>query len=240
MVNGVRFEDRLEGASNFASWKFRIMIALRDNELDEFVKKAVPEPDDKGEKPQWMKKNNKAMKMLVDAVKDHIVPIISKLEIAYDMFKSLESMYEINNTSRALALKQQLHHVKMIKGETITAYFMRITELRDQLSTIGHTIESKELTMLALNSLPSSWESFIQGISARSKLPKFDIQEESRLAIRGIGQSSINEDIHVLASNSLKMKGKKGYFKRKKDEESNATLLADVRLRQAAFGYLVF
>lgn len=112
--------------------------------------------------------------MLVDAVKDHIVPIISKLEMAYDMFKSLESMYEINNTSRAFALKQQLHHVKMIKGEIITSYFMRITELRDQLSTIGHTIESKELTMLALNGLPSSWESFIQGISARSKLPKFD------------------------------------------------------------------
>ncbi|XP_059067522.1 uncharacterized mitochondrial protein AtMg00810-like [Cryptomeria japonica] len=49
MVNGVRFEDCLEGASNFVSWKFRIMIALRDNELDEFVKKVVPELDDKGE-----------------------------------------------------------------------------------------------------------------------------------------------------------------------------------------------
>lgn len=72
------------------------------------------------------------------------------------MFKSLESMYEINSTSRALALKQQLHNVKMIEDKSITSYFMRITELRDQLSTICHTIESKELTMLALNGLPSS------------------------------------------------------------------------------------
>ncbi|XP_057815061.1 protein DETOXIFICATION 17 [Cryptomeria japonica] len=44
--------------------------------------------------------------------------------------------------------------------------------------------------MLALDGLPSSWESFIQGISARSKLPKFDrlktdcIQEVSGLAAR--------------------------------------------------------
>jgi hypothetical protein len=115
----------------------------------------------------------------------------------------------------------------MAKGESVIAYFMKIYKLRDQLSTIGHVVDDKGLTMLALNGLPSSWESYIQGISARSKLPKFDrlradcIREESRLAARGIGQSSTNEDIHVLATQSSKKKGKdrkKGYFKRYRDK----------------------
>ena len=38
----------------------------------------------------------------------------------------------------------------MKKGESVTAYFMRIIELRDQLSNIGYEIESKELSLIAL------------------------------------------------------------------------------------------
>lgn len=115
--------------------------------------------------------------------------------------------------------------MKLNKGESITSYFTRITELKDQLSTIGHLIDSKELTMLALNGLPASWEGFIQGSSACSKLPKFDrlqidcIQVESKLIARGDGQSPINKDIHVLNSSSHK-KGKKKNIKRKKDKDS--------------------
>jgi hypothetical protein len=101
------------------------------------------------------------------------------------MFKSLEDTYKINNTTRALILKRQLNHVKMNKGENVTTYFMRITEIKDQLSTIGHHIDNQELTLMALGGLPSSWESFIQGISAHSKLPKFD-QLKDRLHSRRI------------------------------------------------------
>jgi hypothetical protein len=42
---------------------------------------------------------NGRRKILIDSVKDHIVPIVSKLKTAREMFKTLEEMYEINNTS---------------------------------------------------------------------------------------------------------------------------------------------
>lgn len=102
MVNGVRVEDRLEGVANFVSWKFRIMLALREHDLNAFVEKAIPIPDEDDEKLPWTK-NKKAMKILVDVVKDHIVPIISKLDTTYQMFTILKHMYEINST---LALKE--------------------------------------------------------------------------------------------------------------------------------------
>lgn len=218
-------EDRLEGATNFVSWKFRTMLALKEHELNTLVEKALPMPDEEDEKLLWTRNNNKAMKLLVDGVKDHIVPIISKLDTTYLMFSTLENMFEINNTSRVFALKQQLHHIKMNQSETITSYFMRITELRNQLSTIGHTFDSKELTMLALNGLPTSWESFIQGISARSKLPKFDrlktdcIQEESKLTTRGAGINSQNEEMQALNSQSHK-RGKRNNFKKRRGKDS--------------------
>ena len=54
---------------------------------------------------------------------------------------------------------------------------MKITELKDQLIAIGESFVDKDLVMLALNGLPHSWESFIQGVSGRDDLPKFDSVE---------------------------------------------------------------
>lgn len=175
MVNGLKVEDRLEGASNFTSWKFRVLIALEENDLLQFVEeKDLSEPEDHEEKLQVKKNVIKAKKILIDSVKDHLVPLISKMTTTRDMFKTLEDLYEINNVSRALALSKQLHQVKMAKGDSVVTYFMKISELRDQLSAIGDQVIDKDLVMLALNGLPHSWEPFIQSISGRSKLPKFD------------------------------------------------------------------
>ena len=73
------------------------------------------------------------MELLVDGVKNHLLPIITKLDSAYDMMKSLEDMFEINNTSCCLTLKNQLSNIKMNRGENITSYFTRVTDLRNQL-----------------------------------------------------------------------------------------------------------
>lgn len=137
MASAIRFEDRLEGANNYSSWKFRIMMILKENKLDSFVKENRAEPEHDPEKTVWIESNEKAMKIIVDAVRDHIVLILSKYETAYCMFKSLESTYEINNSSRCLSLKRQINHINMNKGESINAYFMRISALRDQLSSLG-------------------------------------------------------------------------------------------------------
>ena len=45
-------------------------------------------------KSQWIENNKKAMKLIMDSVKNHIVPILAKQTIAYLMFKSLENTYE--------------------------------------------------------------------------------------------------------------------------------------------------
>ena len=112
------------------------------------------------------------MKLIVDGVKDHLLPIISELDTGHEMLQTLEEMFKINNTTRILNLKDSLSNIKMNKGETVTSYFMRINELRNQLSKNGHVYDEKELTMIALRGFPQSWKSFHQGLCARSKLPK--------------------------------------------------------------------
>jgi hypothetical protein len=41
-TTSLRVEDRLDGASNFLSWKARVTLLLKENNLLEIVDKVVP------------------------------------------------------------------------------------------------------------------------------------------------------------------------------------------------------
>jgi hypothetical protein len=45
-ATGLRFEDRLEGASNFIPWKARVTLVLMENGLWEFANTIVTPPTD--------------------------------------------------------------------------------------------------------------------------------------------------------------------------------------------------
>ena len=90
------------------------------------------------------------------------------------MFNALKRLFENSSTSRALTLREQLQNAKMVKGESVAPFFMKISYLRDQLGTMGEIIVDRKLVMITLNGLPAHWETFIQSVSGRSKFPKFD------------------------------------------------------------------
>ena len=105
MTNHRRLEDRLEGATHFSSWKTHVMIILREMELEDYVESIKIMPDNDLEKTTWKRHINKTMKMIIDSMKDHILPSISNLNIAFEMFSKIKDTSEINNTSRLLTLK---------------------------------------------------------------------------------------------------------------------------------------
>jgi len=86
-----------------------------------------------------------------------------------------------------MSLKNEICDVIMTRNDNIASYFMRISQLSDQIQVI----DEKELVTTSLNGLPKSWDSFATGIYARKDVPKFHdlwiacTQEESRLILRG-------------------------------------------------------
>lgn len=128
MSNNVRVEDKLKGAANFFSWKIRITTILEESELQSFIESDISIPEDEAKKATWKRRNNKARKIIVDFVKDHILPSISNQKKAFEVFKTIKDMFEINNSSRLITLKNQLMNTKMNKGETISSYFGKISE----------------------------------------------------------------------------------------------------------------
>ena len=64
MIN-MMVEDRLEGASNFIPWKSRVLLLLEENDLLQFVKEKVPEPEAEEDKPRWRKDDAKARERMM-------------------------------------------------------------------------------------------------------------------------------------------------------------------------------
>jgi len=50
MVNNLRFEDRLEGASNFRSWRTRILFFLEENDIQNPVRLEIAVPEEEEER----------------------------------------------------------------------------------------------------------------------------------------------------------------------------------------------
>ena len=93
MVNHVRLEDRLDGASNFSSWKIRVLIIPREMELENYIETNTPMPENESKKATWKRHNNKAMKIIIDSVKDHILTSIANLKTAFDMFSTIQNTF---------------------------------------------------------------------------------------------------------------------------------------------------
>jgi hypothetical protein len=214
MKNRALVEDRLDGASNFSSWKSRLQVTLEEDDLLDVVTKTLPATTTDIEKKIRKEEDVKARKLIIYSVRDHLLPRIANLKTTYDMYEALKEMFESDNTLRALTLKSQLQSTKMTKGDTVSIFFMKLSEIKEQLETIGEIMSDRELVLTTLNNLPKSWEPFLQSISGREALPTFDrlwtdcTQEELRLRNRGVEDSS--EENHALALHTKKG----GKFKR--------------------------
>jgi hypothetical protein len=95
------------------------------------------------EKVEWKTNDVKARKIIIYSGRDHILPCISTLKTTYLMYDVLKNMFERNNTNKALTLKTKLQNLKMMKDDTIATFFMKISEIKDQLGVIRENITDK-------------------------------------------------------------------------------------------------
>jgi hypothetical protein len=104
----LRVEDILDGASNFLSWKTRVTLALKEYDLWELVDKVVAPLIDPADLVVHQKKEIKAEQVLLDLVKDHIIPHLSEKKMTKEMFDSLVGLFHSTNMNRKMVLINKL------------------------------------------------------------------------------------------------------------------------------------
>jgi hypothetical protein len=161
MSASTKLVEKLEGIDKFRAWKYRIGMILAENDLARFIKEEVSEPEDTVEKAKHQKDSIRAQRIIVDSIKDHLIPYVSSKKIPKEMFDSLSKLYKGKNINRKMNLRSQLKNTKMQKGEMIQEYFSRISEIKVQLKAIGDTIDEDEFVTTTLNGLTRPWDAFI-------------------------------------------------------------------------------
>ena len=122
----------------------------------------------------WKRHDVKERKILMDFVKSQFISHISTVAASKDLFDTLNSLIERDSTSRSIALRTQLHTIKMKRSESVDSYFTRVVEIKDQLGNEDEQIPEKEISIYILHGLPNTWESFVQSVTSHDNLPKYD------------------------------------------------------------------
>ena len=77
MAPSTKIEDKLKGIENFRAWKYKIGLILQENDLDKYAKEEVSEPKEVEAKEKHKKDMTRAQRIIVDSIKDHLIPQVS-------------------------------------------------------------------------------------------------------------------------------------------------------------------
>ena len=188
MTLGLRVGERLYGKSNYSAWRERIQCIFEEAEVWDIIvhttQHPIAVPVDATQLAEFTKKNAKTKRLILDKVKDHLIPHVRGKTYAHEMWTALIGLFQSSNENCKMVLKEKLKAIRMAKTDSATAYLNKITSVKDELEVVGETIAHTELVRITLHGLPKIWESFVDGIVARENC----IQDEIRKNHLGVAK----------------------------------------------------
>jgi len=124
MSNKIKGENKLEGASNYRSWKKIIDLILEKNKVLDLVTRKVKkrtEGSSDENKVRFRESEILAMTLMVEGIKENLVPYISNIDSTQDMYEALSKLFTIKNIGQVASLKNELRTTKMTKDDTMAS-----------------------------------------------------------------------------------------------------------------------
>ena len=118
-------------------------LMLEDQDVMDYVQVKIQEPPSTttvAAKTKYKKGEIKAKLMIRDSMHKSLVAYISKLGTSKEMYDKLVNMFKANNANQVLFFKNQLKNLKKGRDESVQSYFLKLTEIRNNLLAIGETI----------------------------------------------------------------------------------------------------
>jgi len=118
---------------------------LKEYDLWELVDKLVTPSIDSTTLEAHNKNNIKENRVLLDSVKDHIIPHLIEKKMAKYMFYSLVILFKRKNMNKKIVLRNKLISVHMSRYDNVASYLMRITHVCDHLTAMREKMEDTKL-----------------------------------------------------------------------------------------------
>ena len=82
----------------------------------------------------------RAQRVIINGVKDHLIPHLAEKETAKDSWDTLNHLIEAKNENRKMALKDKLHNAKMNTDEGVASYLTDVAQAKDKLAAVGEIV----------------------------------------------------------------------------------------------------
>ena len=95
----MRYEDRLDGVSNYLPWKVRITVVLKEWKICSFANTKMTKPTNQDALNEFDFEafEAKAQRVVLDGVKDHLIPHLAEKKTAKEMWDTLNQLFEAKN-----------------------------------------------------------------------------------------------------------------------------------------------
>lgn len=161
-MSSCKESNKLVGIVNFLAWKKRIDLLLKENEIMDYIKGNVIVLA--REQTQAIAKYNKdetrAQRILIESIKDHLIAYVSELETSKEIYVKLVELFLVSTIGEVTLLRYELYKMKISKEEGIAPYYIKVSEMRDQLQELGDVMSDREITNVVLNALSEEWGNF--------------------------------------------------------------------------------
>jgi hypothetical protein len=158
-------------------------------------------------------KEEKAQRIILDSVKDPLIPHLSEKKTTYDMWEALKNLFEAKNANQKMTLKDKMHDSKMDKGEDVASYLTHLAQVKDKLGVVGEIISEGELGRITLKGFTKEWDVFVKCVVGRENFPNWSrlwddfTQEEIQMGSHSSGQKEDKSEENVSLAAKRKKKG---------------------------------
>jgi uncharacterized membrane-anchored protein YjiN (DUF445 family) len=116
-------------------------------------------------------KESKYQRLILDGVKDNLIPHMDEKKIAKEMWDEIKNMCDAKNENRKMALKDKLHDTNMGKGESVSSYLTRLSQVKDELAAVREVISDSYFMRIALKGFTKEWEVSVKCVVGREHIP---------------------------------------------------------------------
>jgi hypothetical protein len=109
-ASNLMFEDKLDGESNFLSWKARVTLLLKEHDLWEIIEKVFPQLKNETLK-EAHEKDIKSHRVIMDALKDHLIIRLAEEQLVKKNFKTLVDFFQSDNMNMKMILKNKIKSI---------------------------------------------------------------------------------------------------------------------------------
>jgi hypothetical protein len=187
--SGYRIE--LLKGTNWMPWKRRMMVILRDQNLEEYIKpdskkpepasKDSPTAEESAQIEKWINRDAKALTRIELAIGDSEMIHISGATTAAAMWKQLTQVKESKGRLGILAARRALYRAKAKEGCDMVEHISNMRRLQEELHMMESLVSDEDFVILLITSLPELWDNYTSlFLGASRNQPTLTLMRRSR------------------------------------------------------------